>query len=75
MMLSIKDMVRDGKKTTFMFYRQKELWYKTEDGFEYPVPIEDAGDGVFLSEDKAMFHMRYIRKHMEMIANEKALAV
>jgi hypothetical protein len=75
MMKSIKDMVRDGKKTTFMFYRQKELWYKTECGFEYPVPIEDAGDGIFLNEDKAMFHMRYIRKHMEMIAKEKALAV
>jgi len=68
-------MVRDSKKTTFMFYRQKELWYKTECGFEYPVPIEDVGDGVFLNEDKAMFHMRYIRKHLEMIAQEKAIAV
>jgi len=74
-MLSIKDMVRDGKKVTFMFYRQRELWYKTEDGFEFPVPIEDAGDGVFLNEDKAMLFMRYIRKHMEMIAKEKALVV
>lgn len=71
-MLSIKDMVKDGKKVKFKFYRQNELWYVTEDGFEFPVPIEDAGDGIFLNEDKAMLFMRYIRKHAEMITKEKA---
>jgi len=70
-MLSIKDMVKDNKKVFFKFYRQKELWYATEDGFEFPVPIDDAGDGIFLNEDKAMLFMRYIRKHIEMIAKEK----
>ena len=70
-MLSVKDMVKDGKKVYFEFYRQNELWYTTDDGFEFPVPIEDAGDGVFLREDKAMLFMRYIRKHAEMIAKEK----
>jgi hypothetical protein len=70
-MLSIKDIVKDGKKVHFMFYRQKELWYKTEDGFEFPVPIEDAGDGIFLDEDKAMLFMRYIRKHVAMIEETK----
>lgn len=74
-MQTIKDMVKDGKKVSFKFYRQKELWYVTEDGFEFPVPIDDAGDGVFLNEDKAMLFMRYIRKHLEMIAKEKSLAV
>ena len=72
-MNSIKDMVRDGKKTTFMFYRQKELWYKTECGFEFPVPIDDTGNGVFLNEDKAMMFMRYIRKHIETIKVEEEL--
>lgn len=61
---SIKDMVSGGKKVRFMFYRQKELWYVTECGFEFPVPIEDTGDGVFMNEDKAMLFMRYIRKHI-----------
>lgn len=74
-MPSIKDLVKDGKKVSFKFYRQKELWYVTEDGFEFPVPIEDCGDGIFLNEDKAMLFMRYIRKHLEMIASEKALAL
>ena len=74
-MSNLKDLVKDGKKVSFKFYRQKELWYVTEDGFEFPVPIEDCGDGIFLNEDKAMLFMRYIRKHLEMIANEKASAV
>jgi hypothetical protein len=74
-MLSLKDLVKDGKKVHFMFYRKMELWYKTDDGFEFPVPIEDIGDGIFLNEDKAMLFMRYIRKHLENIAKEKAVTV
>lgn len=69
--MNIKDMVSGGKKVQFMFYRQKELWYKTECGFEFPVPIEDTGDGVFLNEDKAMLFMRYIRKHIALIEEAK----
>jgi hypothetical protein len=69
--MTIKDMVAGGKKVQFMFYRQKELWYKTECGFEFPVPIEDTGDGIFLSEDKAILFMRYIRKHLAMIEAAK----
>jgi hypothetical protein len=74
-MLSIKDMIKDGKKVTFMFYKQGDLWYKTEDGFEFPVPIADTGDGIFLNEDKAIMFMRYIRKHVVMIAKEQESTV
>jgi hypothetical protein len=70
-MNSIKDMVKDGKKVKFMFYKQNELWYTTECGFEFPVPIEDCGDGVFLVEDKAMLFMRYIRKHIKYLEDAK----
>jgi hypothetical protein len=69
--MNIKDMVSNGKKVYFQFYRQKELWYKTECGFEFPVPIDDTGDGVFLNEDKAMMLMRYIRKHLALIEDAK----
>lgn len=65
---NIKDMVKDGKKVRFSHYQKGNLFYVTEDGFEFPVPIEDTGDGRFESEDKAMILMRYIRKH---IANIK----
>lgn len=71
MKYDIKEMVRNNKKVTFIFYRQKELWYKTECGFEFPVPIDDTGNGVFLNEDKAMMFMRYIRKQLEAIKVEE----
>lgn len=36
-------------------------------GFEFTVPIEDMGDGVFTASDKAMLFMRYIRKQLQAI--------
>ena len=39
--------------------------------FSFPVPIEDTGDGIFGRQDKAIIYMRYIRKHMAVIAEEK----
>jgi hypothetical protein len=70
--MNLKEMVSNGKKVKFLFYKQKELWYETECGFKFPVDIADAGDGVFLNEDKAMFFMRYIRKQIDLINQEKA---
>ena len=75
MELNVKDMVKDGKKVKFLHYRQKELWYETETGFKFPVPIEDTGDGIFLAEDKAMLFMRYINKQIKLIAEERAVAM
>jgi hypothetical protein len=65
-------MVKDAKKVRFAFFRGRELWYRHEDGFEFPVPIDDVGDAVFLAEDKAILLMRYIRMHSEAIAAAKA---
>ena len=62
---SIKDMVKEKRKVTFKFYRDGQLWYETECGFEFPVPISDAGTATFLAQDRAILFMRYIRKHIE----------
>ena len=70
MIYNVKDMVRDGKRVRFVRYRHGELIYVTECGFEFPVPIDDTGDGVFLAEDKAMLFMRYIRKQIEAISKD-----
>ena len=67
--MNIKDLVKDGKKVSFLFYQKGELWYETECGFKFSVPIEDTGDGRFLATDKAMIFMRYIRKQIQ--ANEE----
>lgn len=68
MQYDIKSMVKDGKKARFIYYRHNELWYETECGFQFAVPVEDIGEATFLAEDKAMMLMRYIRK--QVAANE-----
>lgn len=67
--MNIKKMVEEGKKVSFQFYRKGQLWYKTECGFEFPVPVNDTGDGTFMAEDKAILFMRYIRIHIAWIAS------
>lgn len=71
---NIKDIVKD-KTVTFVKYRKGELIYVTECGLEFPVPISDTGDGVFLATDKAITFMRYIRIHLANIAAEQAAEV
>ena len=65
--MNIKELVKD-KRVIFVMYRKNELWYKVEGtDFLFPVPIADTGDGTFLSSDKAILMMRYIRKQLEEI--------
>lgn len=68
---TIADMVRGNQMVTFTFYRQGFLWYVTETGFEFPVPLADVGDATFLAKDKAILFMRYIRKHLAVIEGGK----
>ena len=64
---TIKEMVNNNQKVAFRFYRDGQLWYATECGFEFPVPISEAGTATFLATDRAILFMRYIRKHMEFL--------
>ena len=61
--MNLKEIVKN-KKVRFKFYRDGELWYETEDNFEFPIPISDTGTGVFKAEDNAIKFMRWIRKHL-----------
>ena len=70
-MVSLKDMVSNDKKVRFVFYRDKALHYETEDGFVFPVPIDDAGSATFGAEEKAMIMMRYIRKQIKALETAK----
>lgn len=70
-MASHKDRVSGDKQVTFVRYRDGELWYVTEDGFEFPVPVADIGTATFLARDKALLFMRYMRKHLEMVAQAR----
>jgi hypothetical protein len=62
---TIKEMVQNNQKVRFRFYRDGQLWYATECGFEFPVPTSEAGTATFFAEDRAILFMRYIRKHIE----------
>lgn len=45
---SIKEMVQNNQKVIFGFYRDGQLWYATECGFEFPVPISEAGTATLI---------------------------
>jgi hypothetical protein len=69
---NLKDLVKGN--VYFVEYRKGNLWYQagrhTLGGtFMFPVPIEDTGDATFMSIDKGILFMRYIRKHLESIAD------
>jgi hypothetical protein len=71
--MTLKEMVKD-KTVKFVCYRDGELTYRTEDGFEFPVPISDTGTGTFLAEDKAILFMRWIRKQLDLVKEWKSEA-
>ena len=62
--MNLKDCVKG--KVTFEFYRKGYLYYKTDNGFLFRVPIEDCGDACFNREDKGILFMRYIRKELKL---------
>ncbi len=65
-MLTLKEMVSDGKKVRFSHYRDDVLHYITEDGFTFQVPIADTGAATFPAEDKAILFMRWIRREIDL---------
>jgi hypothetical protein len=66
---TIKDCVKGSVE--FQFYRKGNLHYLCENGFEFRIPIDDTGDGVFLPTDRAMLFMRWIRKELENYEKER----
>ena len=54
----------------FIYFRDGALWYSTEDGWEFPVPVADTtnaqgGSPTFNAEEKGITLMRWMRKSME----------
>lgn len=72
-MYDLKEMVKDNKKVKFIHYKNNDLWYITETGFTFPVPIDDCGDALFPAEDKALLYMRYIKKHIKFLEAAREL--
>lgn len=68
-MPTITELVK-GKSVKFLYYRQGNLMYQTEDGFEFPVPISDTNDATFPNTEKAVFFMRWIRKQLDLVSKK-----
>lgn len=62
-MIDITKTYKENGDVEFQYYRDSSLWYKTECGVVFPVPIEDIGNSTFLNKDKARLFMRYMRKY------------
>lgn len=61
--MNIKDIVKN-QNARFVFYRDECLFYETDNGYQFPVPVEEAGSANFNAEERAILLMRYIRKHL-----------
>lgn len=61
--MKITDIVKNNKTARFDRYTDGNLWYVTEGGFDFPIPVEDTR-GVFQAEEKALHLMRWIRQHL-----------
>ena len=70
---TVKETVLNNQQVAFVFYRDKELWYQADNGFMFPVPIDDVGNATFKSKDKAILFMRYIRKYRNKLLEDENL--
>ena len=61
------DIVRNGAQVHFVSYRKGYALYKADNGFEFPVPLEDVGDSTLNATESAMLLMKYIRAHLKVV--------
>ena len=61
-MIDVKRAVSESRRVTMTHVHAGNMWYKTEFGETFPVPIEDMGEATFHCDEKALLLMRYMRK-------------
>ena len=71
-MKNIDKILNDNETVCFMFFMSGKLWYRTESGFKFPVPVKGSGQSVFLNEDRAKRFYPYIKAHAEKLDKAKA---
>lgn len=75
----LTDVIGPNKKVNFSRFansgREGEvptLWYVTEDGFEFPVPIEDTVGAEFQAQENSGMMMKWIRKRIKTLQEAQA---
>jgi len=61
---------RVGDYINFSFFRDGQLWYVCNDGWEFPIPVEDTNNAqgsapTFSAQMKGISLMRWVRKRMQ----------
>jgi hypothetical protein len=51
--------------SSFVYYREDALWYRTATDLMFPVPVSDIGTAQFLATEKSLLLMRWIRKYLD----------
>lgn len=67
----IKKAVQPGMFVYFEYYCDGDLWYSTQFGEMFPVPISDVGIATMRNTDKAILFMRYMRIWNEKLEKER----
>jgi hypothetical protein len=50
--------------SSFEYYRDYAMWFRTETGMLFPVPVKDLDTCHILKTEKSMVFMKWIRKHI-----------
>lgn len=64
--MTVKEHVENGQKVFFKFFQNGILFYETEKGLSFEVPIIETGTGRFLPEQKAIQFMKWIKPAVEL---------
>lgn len=71
----LTDLIGPGKKARFSRFTnsgregtEPTLWYSTDDGFEFPVPVVDTIGAEFRNEESAGMLMKWIRRHLKKVS-------
>ncbi len=58
------DIIKD-KNAHFKQYRNDTLYYETDDGFVFEVPVKDLGGACVNATEKASVFMKWIKKALD----------
>lgn len=61
-MQTVGEIIKGSAWSTYKYYRDNTLYYCTDNGFIFPIPIDDAGGATFNHTEKTIHLMRWIRK-------------
>ncbi len=67
---TLKELVKYEGAASLLYCQNEYMMYEV-DGFKFPVPFADMGDGMFSYRMKPITMMRWIRKQLELLAKHE----